>query len=324
MTGLSRPFGSRPALPAVVDRTAATLDRHRAHVVGIRGLLPRAPVHRNRPERSPWLDEDRRYAAGRQGVGSSLGTGAAVRIPRVTARSTATLGRLPCPDPTPIGSVKVTCRSGMAQRIQATLSLLQQALAGDDAASTALLGFYRIRLERFLAGRLPSASRSLLDTPDLVQEILTRAWNRLPEFEHRGPGSLWGFLRASALHRVADEYRRVGRNPEQQYLTDTTALDESVNGRSPLDSMQHSEAFSAYEAALEQLDTRLRTAIQLRMELGTSFEQIAQECGYPSAEAARKAVSRGLQEVARTINKAEGDEGSRNGRPGEPPQGTTS
>ncbi len=195
----------------------------------------------------------------------------------------------------------------MAQRIQATLSLLQQALAGDDAASSALLGFYRVRLERFLAGRLPSASRSLLDTPDLVQEILARAWSRLPEFEHRGPGSFWAFLRASALHAVADEYRRVGRNPQQHYLSDTSALDESVAGRSPLESMQHNEAFSAYEAALEQLDSRLRTAIQLRMELGTTFEQIALECGYPSDEAARKAIGRGLQEVARTIGKAVGD-----------------
>jgi RNA polymerase sigma factor (sigma-70 family) len=189
----------------------------------------------------------------------------------------------------------------MAQRIQATLPLLQRALAGDNEASSALLHFYRQRLERFLAGRLPSASRSLLDTPDLVQEILARAWVRLPEFEHRGPGSFWSFLRASALNAVADEYRRAARGPAHRYLDDTSAEDSTSTGRSPLQHMESTESFSAYEAALDKLDERLRTAIQLRMELGSTFEQVALECGYPSSEAARKAVSRGLQELARAL-----------------------
>ena len=191
----------------------------------------------------------------------------------------------------------------MAQRIQATLSLLQQALAGDDAASTTLLRYYRVRLERFLAGRLPSSSRSLLDTPDLVQEILARAWSRLPEFEHRGPGSFWAFLRASALHAVADEYRRSSRGLQQKTLSDTSAPDESVSGRSPLDALTNTEAFGAYEDALGKLDERLRTAIQLRLELGSTFEQIAVDCGFSTAEAARKAVGRGIQEIARRIER---------------------
>jgi RNA polymerase sigma factor (sigma-70 family) len=191
----------------------------------------------------------------------------------------------------------------MAQRIQATSELLRKAVDGDASASDTLLQFYRVRLERFLAGRLPSASRGLLDTPDLAQEILTRAWTRLAQFHSQGAGSFCAFLRTAALHAVADQYRRAGRMPATQSLS-TTPMQEQIEGSTPtpLNALAGNESFAAYERAMAALDVRLRTAIQLRLELGIQFHQIAEDCGYPTAEAARKAVNRGLQELAKRLS----------------------
>src|SRR5262245_59937709 len=69
-----------------------------------------------------------------------------------------------------------------------TNELLRRAKDGDTAARDQLLARYLPRLRRWAAGRLPMHARSLLDTTDLVQEILTRVIEGLDRIEVRGPG----------------------------------------------------------------------------------------------------------------------------------------
>jgi DNA-directed RNA polymerase specialized sigma24 family protein len=45
----------------------------------------------------------------------------------------------------------------------------------------------------------------------------------------------------------------------------------------------------------------VRAALLLRLELDASYEEVAAELGVPSAEAARKALRRALDEVARQM-----------------------
>ena len=53
-----------------------------------------------------------------------------------------------------------------------------------------------------------------------------------------------------------------------------------------------------YERALSTLKSDERNAIIARVEMGYTYEEMAQELGKPSAEAARKAAQRALVRLA--------------------------
>jgi len=48
----------------------------------------------------------------------------------------------------------------------------------------------------------------MMDTGDVVQEVLIRALNNVDRFDNRGAGALFGYLRQAILNRLRDEARR--------------------------------------------------------------------------------------------------------------------
>ena len=66
---------------------------------------------------------------------------------------------------------------------EASFALLLRAKAGDEHAREALFARYLPRVRRWAHGRLPSHSRSLLNTDDLAQEVLCRAVVSLEKFD---------------------------------------------------------------------------------------------------------------------------------------------
>ena len=64
-----------------------------------------------------------------------------------------------------------------------------------------------------------------------------------------------------------------------------------------------SEAVERYEAALARLRAEEREAIVARIEMGGSYQEVAQALGKPSADAARMAVSRALLRLAEEMNR---------------------
>jgi RNA polymerase sigma-70 factor (ECF subfamily) len=67
---------------------------------------------------------------------------------------------------------------------------------------------------------------------------------------------------------------------------------------SPLEEAIGHAAVESYERALERLKPEEREAIILKVELGYSYEELAQALGKPTAEAARKAAARALVRLA--------------------------
>jgi RNA polymerase sigma-70 factor (ECF subfamily) len=177
---------------------------------------------------------------------------------------------------------------------ESTFELLGRARTGDEAALNTLIGRYLPALRRWAHGRLPGRARGIAETEDLVQESVTRAFSRLEEFEHRGSGALFAYLRQAVLNRLRDEIRRADRRPLAESL-DSQAIDPSP---SPLDAAIGSEAAARYDAALGRLRSDEREAVVGRLELGCSYEELAQALGKPSADAARMAVTRALVRLA--------------------------
>jgi RNA polymerase sigma-70 factor (ECF subfamily) len=181
---------------------------------------------------------------------------------------------------------------------ESTLALIARAKAGDQDALDRVVSRHLTPLRRWARGRLPRWARDVTDTDDLVQDTLLRTLRNLDEFQVRGPGALQAYLRQAVLNRVRDELRRTGRRPE------TTDLDglEADRRSSPLETAIGRETVARYEQGLAKLEPGEREAIIGRVEMGYSYEELAEVLGKPSPDAARKAAQRALVHLVEAMD----------------------
>ena len=178
--------------------------------------------------------------------------------------------------------------------LDSTFALLERARGGDADALDRLFARHVKPLQRWISGRLPRWARDMADTDDLVQDTLLQTFKRIGSFEPRRVGALQAYLRQAVLNRVRDELRRKGRRPD---ATDLEGLAAAGEG-SPLEEAIGREAVENYERALQRLRPEEREAIIARVELGCSYEDLAEALGKPSVDAARKAAQRALLRLA--------------------------
>lgn len=183
--------------------------------------------------------------------------------------------------------------------VESTFVLLDMARGGDGRALERLFARYLTPLRRFAHGRLPTSARDLMETNDLVQETLMQTFKRIDTFKPQREGALLAYLRQSIVNKVRDEVRRRARRPLPETLNES-AVDGAV---SPLDAAIGQEAVERYESALQRLHDEEREAIVARVELGMSFDEVAAALGKPTADAARKAVSRALLRLAEEMRR---------------------
>ena len=172
--------------------------------------------------------------------------------------------------------------------------LLARAQKGDAQALNDLFGRHVPALNRWARGRLPIWARDMADTHDLVQETVLQAFKHVRTFEPRGKGALRAYLRQALLNRIRNEMRRVSRRPVREDLDEQAPSPVS----SPLQSAILQEQQDRYEAALQRLKEADRELIVARIELGLTYEEIAEALGKPSWNAARMAVARALVRLA--------------------------
>jgi RNA polymerase sigma-70 factor (ECF subfamily) len=181
--------------------------------------------------------------------------------------------------------------------LDTTANLLLRIRKGDARAKELLASRYLKALQRFAHGRLPSGARDLFDTQDLVQVTLIRALEHVERFEAQGPGSFHAYLRQALINQIRDQARRVARAPERSELPGDLAAREP----SPLEQAIGRDALERYEAALARLSVEQQDAVVLRLELGFSYDEIAEAIGSPTANAARMLVTRALARLADTM-----------------------
>lgn len=186
--------------------------------------------------------------------------------------------------------------------LDSTFQLIRRAQGGDEEALERLFARHLKPLQRWASGRLPKWARDLADTDDLVQETLLQTFKRIGEFEPRRVGALQAYLRQAVLNRLRDELRRKARQPN---VTDLDGL-EDVSARSPLEQAIGREAVEDYEEALGRLRPEEREAIIARIEIGYTYDELADALGKPSADAARKTARRALLRLAEEMNRGSG------------------
>ncbi len=186
--------------------------------------------------------------------------------------------------------------------LESTASLLVRVRAGEPAAREELAGRYLTALRRWAHGRLPRYARDLVDTDDLVQSTLMRAFNRVVAFEPRREGAFLAYMRQILLNQIRDEVRRGRRRPEHVELRDAVPSAE----RSLLDEVIGKENMDRYEGALALLSDSHREAVILRVEMGFRYREIAEGMELPTANAARKLVARALVHLAQLMGGNDG------------------
>ena len=186
-----------------------------------------------------------------------------------------------------------------ARTADSTTTLLERARAGDRAAADALFARCWPPLLRWARRRLRPWARDLADTQDVVQEAVVQTFKHLDTIDARGEGALQAYLRQAVMNRIRDHIRRVGRRPA------TTALDShhEDDRPSPLEEAVGREALERYEAALARLSDADRELIVASVELGYSYEQLAEATGRASPDAARKAARRALVKLAEEMDR---------------------
>lgn len=177
---------------------------------------------------------------------------------------------------------------------ESTFDLLARVKQGDDHALEPLFARYLPRLRRWASGRLPQWAREAEDTQDLVQETLIAVFRRVDRFEPRREGAFQAYLRQAVMNRIRNAVRDQSRRP------DNTSIDETLPSgeEPPLERMIGTERLERYEAALARLRSIDREAIVARVEMGCSYQEMAEMLDLPSADAARKAAQRALVRLA--------------------------
>jgi RNA polymerase sigma factor (sigma-70 family) len=174
-----------------------------------------------------------------------------------------------------------------------TMVLVVRAKSGDEDATAALLERCIKPLKRWAHGRLPTGARGVLDTDDIVQSAVIQFLRRLPHFEPQHVGAMQAYLRQSVINRIRDEVRRLTRQPAQ------TELPEHLTSDSPsqLELAIQSEDYTRYRDALTRLRPKDRELIVARIEMQWTLDEIADQFGIVSVEAARMAVMRAARRL---------------------------
>jgi RNA polymerase sigma factor (sigma-70 family) len=183
--------------------------------------------------------------------------------------------------------------------LESTFALIERVRAGDLQAVERLFERHLRPLQRWASGRLPQWTRDLADTDDLVQDALLQTFKRIGDFQPRGVGALQAYLRQAVFNRLRDELRRRGRQP------DSTGLEgmDVEGAESPLEEAIGREAVEHYERALRRLKPEEREAIIARVEMGYTYEELAQVLGKPTADAARKTAQRAIVRLAEEMKR---------------------
>ncbi|MFB3908647.1 MAG: RNA polymerase sigma factor [Candidatus Eisenbacteria bacterium] len=184
------------------------------------------------------------------------------------------------------------------QALDSTRELILRIREGDEAARERLFARFLPGLRRWAHGRLPARARALVETDDLVQVALIRAFARVEEFDPRRRGAFLAYLHQILLNCIREEIRRASRRPGGEPLVEELPEDRA----SLLERTIGLAAIDAYETAVRDLPQEQQQAVILRIEFGFSHKEIAEALGRPSANAVRMQIARGLVRLAERMD----------------------
>jgi RNA polymerase sigma-70 factor (ECF subfamily) len=158
-----------------------------------------------------------------------------------------------------------------------TAELLRRAAGGDREAVDGLLARHRGRLRRMVAVRMDKRLAARVDPSDIVQEALTEASQKLPDYLAHKRLPFYPWLRQLAWERLIGAHRRhveakarsvTREEDEAMVLPDHSAVQLAArllaNGTSPSVRMIRRELRAKVRQMLSQMSTPDREVLVLR------------------------------------------------------------
>jgi RNA polymerase sigma-70 factor (ECF subfamily) len=106
-------------------------------------------------------------------------------------------------------------------------------------------------------------------------------------------------LRQAVMNRIRNAFRSKARRPSFEDLDDQVPADHT----SPLEAAIRQEHLDRFDAALSRLTEQERDLIVARVEVGLTYEEMAEALGKPSWNAARMATARAFLRLAEELKR---------------------
>jgi len=188
-------------------------------------------------------------------------------------------------------------------QLDSTRDLIHRVRSGDEGAESQLFNRFLPILTRWARGRIPRRSRDLVETDDLVQVTLSRAFRRLESFEPRRQGAFLAYLHRILINCLHDQAKRAHSTPWHEPV-DINQPDERA---AVIERTMGLGMVGQYEAALQSLTEDQQNAVILRLEFGLPYKEIAEALGSDSPDAVRMQVGRAVIRLAEFISEEPSD-----------------
>ncbi len=155
----------------------------------------------------------------------------------------------------------------------ATLDLVGRMRAGDGEAWREIYGRYRDELLLSIRVRMGAKLRAALQSEDVLQSVVLEAFQAMPRFVDRGPGSLRGYLERLLVQKLRGRARRLatkkrrGEQPLTDSVADAIGTPATVSYRDP--------RYDRLERGLALLPPDMREVIVLRRIEGLAIDAVA-------------------------------------------------
>ena len=189
----------------------------------------------------------------------------------------------------------------MAHPLTKTLDLVRRAQGGDVDSMNRLLQRYTAPVRRAVRAKMGARLRARLETDDIVQPALAKAFQLFNRFEMRQESSLRHWLIRIAFNQLRDAADREARVPTAKVHLDDrhsdvscAAIQIATTHTGPAVRVAHAERDATLRECLDQLPEQYRTVIVLREHEGLAWEEIARRMGKRGESSARDLHRRAL------------------------------
>jgi RNA polymerase sigma-70 factor (ECF subfamily) len=171
-----------------------------------------------------------------------------------------------------------------------TAMLIRQFKDGDQSSCDELFNLYQPALMKWAHGRIPAQAKGYMDTQDMVQDTMMKAFKSIDGVKAQRPGAFLNYLRSIFINQIKQELRR-----NKPFLKSITQFsnDQKLSYEKDINTLID------YDHALEKVSDEEKEAIILRLEFGFCYSEIAQLLEKPSANSTRMFITRALIKLAK-------------------------
>jgi RNA polymerase sigma-70 factor (ECF subfamily) len=170
--------------------------------------------------------------------------------------------------------------------------LVIAALAGDPEATGTLFVWIHPAIVRYCRARIGRTGAAYSSADDVAQEVCLAVLGALPRYND-DPESFLPFVYGIAAHKVADHYRKAGRDKSEPSADVPDGIDLDA---SPEQQTLRSDMRARLGKLLDTLAPRQREILVLRLVVGLSAQETAVAIGL-TATAVRVAQHRALAKL---------------------------